>query len=268
MSLLLATWNVNSLRARLERVLEWIKYAEPDILCLQETKMSDSVFPADVFRDAGYKSIHHGDGGWNGVAILSRVGLDDPEEGMGEDVDEMGCRVVSASCSGIRVVSVYVPNGREVGSRFYYEKLDWMENLKSYIAQHYSPTSSLLVCGDFNVAPDDIDVWDTQVFEGATHVSKPERESLNGLLSWGLFDCFRLRYPQSGLYSWWDYRGGAFHKHQGMRIDLILATKPVLSRCSFSLMDRNARKGEKPSDHIPVMVWLEDVPMANADSES
>jgi exodeoxyribonuclease-3 len=267
MSLLLATWNVNSLRARIERVLEWIAYAEPDILCLQETKMNDSVFPADLFSDIGYKSVHYGNGGWNGVAILSRVGLEDPEKGMGKDVDEMGCRVISAVCGGIRIVSVYVPNGREVGSEFYLGKLEWLANLRKYIAHRYNPAGALVICGDFNIAPEDRDVWDKQAFEGATHVSEPERAALNELLSWGLSDCFRLHYPQPGLYSWWDYRGGAFHKHQGMRIDLVLGTVPVLSRCSFSLMDRNARKGDKPSDHIPVMVWLEDASVASAGSK-
>lgn len=257
MSLILATWNVNSLRARIGRVVEWIEYAEPDILCLQETKMDDSAFPEDVFNDLGYSSVHHGDGGWNGVAILSRVGLEDAEKGMGDRVDEMGCRVVSADCGGISVVCVYVPNGREVGSRFYHEKLDWLATLKSYIAQRYSPTDALIVCGDFNIAPDERDVWDEKAFEGATHVSEPERAALNELLVWGLSDCFRAHYSQADLFSWWDYRGGAFHRHQGMRIDLILATMPVLSRCSFSLMDRNARKGDKPSDHIPVMAWIE-----------
>ncbi|MHB8264153.1 MAG: exodeoxyribonuclease III [Acidimicrobiales bacterium] len=256
-SVLVATWNVNSLRARMDRVMEWISYADPDILCLQETKMHDAAFPAGIFRDAGYGSIHHGDGGWNGVAILSKIGLSDADAGFGDGVDEMGCRIVSATCGNTRIVSVYVPNGREVGSVYYAGKLEWLACLRQYIDERYTPEERLLICGDFNIAPDDRDVWDADHFIGSTHVSASEREALQGLVSWGLTDCLRIHYQQSGLYSWWDYRGGAFHKHRGMRIDLVLATMPLAGRCSFALMDRNARKGKQPSDHVPVAVWID-----------
>ncbi len=256
-SVLLATWNVNSLRARMDRVMEWIACAKPDILCLQETKMPDSAFPAGIFRDAGYESIHHGDGGWNGVAILSKISLSDADTGFGDGVDELGCRLVSALCGNTRIVSVYVPNGREVGSEYYKGKLEWLANLKRYINTRHVPEERLVICGDFNIAPDDRDVWDPEAFVGLTHVSAPEREALQDLISWGLYDCFRSHYSQSGLYSWWDYRGGAFHQHRGMRIDLVLATGPVAEECSFALMDRTARKGKQPPDHVPVAVWLD-----------
>ena len=250
----IATWNVNSLNARLSRVEEWIEYAQPDVLCMQETKLADTAFPAMAFSALGYESAAHGDGRWNGVAIVSRVGLDDVARGFGGDVDEQGCRLVAAACGGVRVHSVYVPNGREVGGEFYAAKLAWLEELRSYLDRTTSPSDPVAVCGDFNIAPDDRDIYDRAALEGSTHITEPERQALQAIEARGLVDVFRLLYQQAGLFSWWDYRAGNFHKHLGMRIDLILLSKELAESSSYALIDRNARKGKLPSDHAPVFV--------------
>ncbi len=249
----IATWNVNSLTARLPRVEEWIGYAQPDVLCLQETKQADAAFPYGAFAALGYEAAHHGDGRWNGVAILSRVGLDEVVLGMGSD-DDQGSRLVAADCGGVRVHSVYVPNGRSLDSDQYPAKLAWLGRLKALLDETGAPDRPVAVCGDFNVAPDDRDVWDPAQFVGMTHVSQPERDALADLEAWGLVDVFRRLYADAGLFSWWDYRGGSFHRHQGMRIDLILVTEVLATRTTYGLIDRNARKGQKPSDHTPVFI--------------
>jgi len=254
----IATWNVNSLGARLPRVEEWIGYANPDVLCLQESKQADSAFPNDVFASLGYETAHHGDGRWNGVAILSRVGLAGVSVGMGSEDDAQGTRLIAADCGGVRVFSVYVPNGRSLDSDQYPAKLAWLARLRSLLEETSAPDRPLAVCGDFNVAPEDRDVWDPTAFEGATHVSQPERDALAYIESWGLVDVFRQLYDDDQLFSWWDYRAGMFHKHRGMRIDLILVTAVLAERTLFGLIDRNARKGNKPSDHAPVFIDTED----------
>ena len=253
----IATWNVNSLAARLARVEEWIEYAHPDVLCLQETKQADSAFPHAAFATLGYETAHHGDGRWNGVAIASRVGLSGVTRGLGSEDDAQGPRAIAADCGGVRVASVYVPNGRSLDSEHYLAKLAWLARLRSVLDETSSPDRPVAVCGDFNVAPEDRDVWDPAQFEGMTHVSAPEREALAALRSWGLVDVFRSLYDDDGLFSWWDYRGGSFHRHQGMRIDLILVTEVLAARTTYALIDRNARKGEKPSDHAPVLIDTE-----------
>jgi exodeoxyribonuclease-3 len=255
----IATWNVNSLKVRMPRVEEWLDYARPDVLCVQETKLADQAFPSLEISALGYESAHHGDGQWNGVGILSRVGIEDVERGFPDSsgFDERGCRLVSATCGGVRVHSVYVPNGREVGSEHYAGKLDWLDGLHSHLRGRYSPSESLAVCGDFNIAPEDTDVWAVTAFEGATHVTEPERSRLKAMEAWGLVDAFRAVRPESGLYSWWDYRGGAFHKGQGMRIDLVLLSSRLADRVTWAIVDRNARKGPQPSDHAPVVVDFE-----------
>jgi exodeoxyribonuclease-3 len=250
----IATWNVNSLTARLPRVEEWIRYAQPDVLCLQETKQADAAFPTDAFAELGYETAHHGDGRWNGVALISRVGLTNVATGMGPAHDDQGSRLIAADCGGVRVVSVYVPNGRSLDSEHYPAKLAWLGGLRALLEETTSPDRPVAVCGDFNVAPDDRDVWDPTEFEGMTHVSQPERDALADLESWGLVDVFRRLYPDDKLFSWWDYRGGSFHRHRGMRIDLILVTEVLAARTTYGLIDRNARKGEKPSDHTPVFI--------------
>ncbi len=250
----IATWNVNSLSARLPRVEEWLEYAKPDVLCLQETKQAESAFPHEAFASLGYEAAHHGDGRWNGVAIVSRVGLDGVTRGLGSDDDEQGPRAIAADCGGVRVVSVYVPNGRSLDSEHYRAKLAWLARLRAVLDETTTPDRPVAVCGDFNVAPDDRDVWDPKQFEGATHVSPPEREALEELESWGLVDAFRRVYDDDRLFSWWDYRGGSFHRHRGLRIDLILVTEVLAAGTTWALIDRNARKGEKPSDHTPVFI--------------
>ena len=253
-----ATWNVNSLKARQERVEEWLTYARPDVLCLQETKLSDDAFPHLAYSALGYESVHHGQGQWNGVAILSRVGIADVTTGFDEDhVDpyEGDARVIAATCGGIRVVSVYVPNGREVGTEFYDRKLDWLQALRDWLAATSAPSDDLVVLGDFNVAPEDRDVWSPKAFVGSTHVTEPERAAVARLREWGMVDVFRRQYPDDdGLFSYWDYRRGDFHEHRGMRIDLVLATEPLADRTRWAVVDRNARKGKQPSDHAPVIV--------------
>jgi len=251
----IATWNVNSLTARLGRVEEWIGYSQPDVLCLQETKQADAAFPHGAFAALGYETAHHGDGRWNGVAIASRVGLADISTGLGSDEDDaQGNRLVAADCGGVRVLSVYVPNGRSLDSEHYPAKLAWLQRLRAFLDETSSPDRPVAVCGDFNVAPEDRDVWDPSRFVGATHVSPPEREALAQLQAWGLVDVFRRLYDEDGLFSWWDYRAGSFHKHQGMRIDLILVTEVLARTARYGLIDRNARKGQKPSDHAPVLI--------------
>ena len=244
----LATWNVNSLKARLGRVEEWMAYAQPDVLCLQETKLADAAFPTMAFAAMGYESAHHGDGRWNGVAILSRVGLEDVEPGFGEER-----RLIAATCGGVRVASVYVPNGRSLDSEQVPAKLAWLTNLRAWL-ESSSPDDPLAVCGDFNIAPDDRDVYDPRRYVGSTHTSPEERAALLDLTRWGLRDVFRTLYPQDRLFTWWDYRAGDFHNHRGMRIDLVLVTETLARDATWGIIDRTARKGKLPSDHAPLVI--------------
>jgi exodeoxyribonuclease-3 len=252
-----ATWNVNSMKARLDRVEEWLSQVEPDVCCFQETKLADSAFPTERFAAIGYEVAHHGGGRWNGVAIASRVGLTDVERGFGGsgDAETAERRLISATCNGMRVMSVYVPNGRAVGSEHFQAKLEFLHDLRQHLYATCDPTGAVLLCGDFNVAPEDIDVFDPAYFIGATHVTPEERAALAELMSFGLTDVFRASYPDTPrLFSWWDYRAGDFHSGRGMRIDLVLATRVVADQVRFVLIDRNARKGKQPSDHAPVVV--------------
>jgi exodeoxyribonuclease-3 len=251
----LATWNVNSLRARLPRVEEWLAYAEPDILCLQETKVADAAFPSMPFAALGYESATHGANQWNGVAILSRVGMEDVVPGFGDE-----CRLLSATCGGIRVVSVYVPNGRSLDSPQYGAKLEWLATLRGWLEKEHDPKSPLAICGDFNIAPDDRDVYDPAKYIGTTHTSPDERAALASLEEWGLTDAFRILYPGGNLFTWWDYRAGDFHNHRGMRIDLVLVTEPLARQVRWGLIDRNARKGKQPSDHAPLVFDFDPAP--------
>lgn len=256
----LVTWNVNSLKARLERVEHWIGTWQPDIVCLQETKLADSAFPAMAFHALGYDSAHHGQGRWNGVAILSRVGLEDVVAGFGDgDEEDPEARLLWATCGGVRVGSVYVPNGREVGHEQYEYKLGFLDRLRRRLDAHEDVSTPLVICGDFNIAPDDRDVWDPAAFEGATHVSAAERDALGRLTEWGLVDLLRTKHDEGDLFSWWDYRGGNFHKRMGMRIDLVLGTESLAGRLTDIRIDREERKpkgnpaGGAPSDHAPVI---------------
>jgi len=257
----LATWNVNSLRARLERVLAWTERNQPDILCMQETKLADDAVPLIDFAALGYEVAHHGSGTWNGVAIASRVGIDGVVAGLPETEDwtDEGGRFLTAECGGVRVVSVYVPNGRVVGSEFYDAKLAWLDHLDAWVRERNDPADLLALCGDFNVAPEDVDVWDPRACHGGTHVSPREREAFAKLRRFGLTDVYRAHHPEPDRYTWWDYRAGHFHKNLGMRIDHLLATRPLAERSVWAEIDREARKGKPtPSDHAPLLMDVDE----------
>ena len=257
----IATWNVNSLKARLPHVEQWLDYARPDVLCMQETKLSDEAFPVMPFTALGYEVAFHGEGRWNGVAIASRVGLDDVVAGFSDapEAEVVEARLMSASCAGVRVASLYVPNGREVGHEQYRYKLDWLAGVARWVETTHKASDRLALCGDFNIAPTDRDVYDPKRFVGATHVSQPEREALGALLDWGLVDSFRQLYDDAQFFTWWDYRAGDFHSGRGMRIDLMLLTEPLAKQMTWGIVDRNARKGKQgvPSDHAPLLLDLD-----------
>ena len=268
----IATWNVNSLKARLEKVQWWLDRTKPDVLLMQETKLADRDAPSAVFGDAGYALAHHGEGRWNGVAIASRCGMEEVVTNFGEPLrpaetsdagDEQPlaeARMIAAVCGGVRVVSVYAPNGRVVGSPFYEAKLAWFDRLTRWLERSADVNAPVVVGGDFNVAPEDADVWDPAACHGGTHVSAREREAFVRVCGVGLVDAYRLQHPEPGRYTWWDYRAGNFQKNFGMRIDHLLVSAPVKSRVLATEIDREARKGKPiPSDHAPLVVDL-DVP--------
>ena len=258
----IATWNVNSVKQRLPRLLPWLDERKPDVVCLQETKLADDAFAellGSELADRGYEVATHGEAAWNGVAILSRAGLSDVVRGIpgGPGFPNPEARAVSALCGDLRVVSVYVPNGRSPGSDHYAYKLEWLGALREMVAPD---AGRALVCGDMNIAPTDEDVFDPQAYEGHTHVTAPEREALAELQALGLHDVVRDRWPGERVFSYWDYRAGMFHQDLGMRIDLILAGSPVAERVKAAWIDRQARKGKGPSDHAPVIVDLDEAP--------
>jgi exodeoxyribonuclease-3 len=258
----IATWNVNSVKQRVPRLLPWLDERRPDVVCLQETKLTDDAF-ADLLggelATRSYEVALHGEATWNGVAILSRAGLEDVVAGLpgGPGFPHPEARAVSATCGGIRVVSVYVPNGRVPGSEHYGYKLAWLAALKQMVDAGPDAT---VVCGDMNIAPTDDDVFDPEAYIGQTHVTPPEREALADLQSLGLRDVVRDRWPDERVFTYWDYRAGMFHQDLGMRIDLILASAPVAGRVQAAWVDRQARKGTGPSDHAPVIVDLDETP--------
>jgi exodeoxyribonuclease-3 len=273
----IATWNVNSLKARQDAVDQWLTRADPDILLMQETKLADEDAPVMQFRMAGYELVHHGEGRWNGVAIAARAGLsiddvvtnfgDGPvrDSGAGaaglqeEDFDPSDeARMLSAVVDGVRLVCLYAPNGRIVGSPFYAGKLKWFERVRRWLDETRSTSEPLVLAGDYNVTPADEDVWDPVKAHGGTHVSEPERDALARLRDWGLSDAYRLIEERGGRFSWWDYRAGMFHRNEGMRIDLLYVTAPVAKRVVWAEIDREARKGPPvPSDHAPVVIDLD-----------
>jgi exodeoxyribonuclease-3 len=251
---IIATWNVNSLKARMPRVEEWLTDMRPDVLCLQETKMKDSVFPGLAFQGLGYDSVHFGFNQWNGVAILSRVGIENPITGFAAGIEpDPDARLVSASCGGVRVNSVYVPNGREIGHEHFHYKLSWLDRLTEHLRTTTSPDHDVVVAGDWNIAPADEDVWNPGLFTNSTHVTPEERDALQAVKDWGLVDTFRQRHPEAQLFSYYDYQAGRFHKREGMRIDFLLSSRSLASTGFLDIIDRNARKGVKPSDHAPVL---------------
>jgi len=259
----IATWNVNSVKQRMPRLLAWLDQRQPHVVCLQETKLTDTAFLellGDELADRGYAVAAHGEPAWNGVAILSRVGLDDVVAGLpgAPGFPHPEARAVSAGCGGIRVISVYVPNGRAPGSEHYEYKLAWLASLRDTVIA--AGPQETVVCGDVNVAPTDADVFDPDAYIGQTHVTAPERAALAELQELGLRDVVRERWPNERFFSYWDYRAGMFHQDLGMRIDLVLAGPTVADRVRAAWVDRHARKGSGPSDHAPVIVDLDEAP--------
>jgi exodeoxyribonuclease-3 len=256
----IATWNVNSLAARMPRVIDWLGSNRPDVLCLQETKISDAAFAREEFAALGYEVATHGAGQWNGVALVSSVGLDDVSRGFAGEpgFPEVEARAVAATCGGVRVWSLYVPNGRALNSPHLTYKLEWLAALRGALESDLASGRPTAVCGDFNIAPGDDDVWDPAAFVDSTHVSPPERAALSRLIDLGLHDV-RPRAIKGAPFTYWDYRAGNFHKGMGMRIDLVLLGNGLASRLKDAYIDRDARKGKLPSDHAPVVVDVEGV---------
>ncbi len=258
----IATWNVNSAKQRAPRMLDWLAERRPDVVCLQETKLTEEAFAeqfAESLGELGYEYAVVGQSAWNGVAILSRVGLEDVRRGFPgmPGFPDPEARAVSAVCGGVRVYSLYVPNGRTPDSDHYAYKLEWLGALREAVA---ADGGEVAVCGDMNIAPTDADVFDPAAYVGQTHVTPPERAALAGLTDLGLVDAVRARWPEEQVFSYWDYRAGMFHKNLGMRIDLMLVGAPVAARVQAAWVDRAARKGKGPSDHAPVIVDLDTAP--------
>jgi exodeoxyribonuclease-3 len=258
----IATWNVNSVVARLPRLTEWLQQTAPDVACLQETKIANESFPADALTPLGYECALHGDGRWNGVAIVSRIGLAEVVRGLPDDpgFPDAGtpeARTIAATCGPVRVRSVYVPNGRTPEDPHYGYKLRWLDALRAAVTADAQAETPFAVLGDFNVAPTDADVWDPAAFVGSTHVTEPERDALAGLRQTGLNDVLPRIAKGPHPYTYWDYRAGSFHKGMGMRIDLVYANAAMTKAVSDAWVDREARKGKGPSDHAPVVVDLD-----------
>jgi exodeoxyribonuclease-3 len=254
----IATWNVNSLRARLELVLDWLRQDGPEVVCLQETKVTDDVFPTAALAEVGYQAVFTGQKTYNGVAILSRLPLTEVCKALPEAPGDDEKRFIAATVNGTRIINVYVPNGQAVGSAKFQYKLAWLEQLRTFLTTTYTLETPLLLCGDFNVAPEPRDVYDATEVDGEILFHPEERAAFARLLDWGLHDALRLHHQEGELYSWWDYRAGAFRRNRGFRIDHILATPPVAGRCTAVTLERDLRRRPKPSDHIPVVATLQD----------
>lgn len=252
----LATWNVNSIRARLARVRDWLTVHDPDVLCLQETKVADLQFPREVLEDLGYNIEIFGQPTYNGVAILSKSPIEAVVKGLPDDGDNTARRVLAGAIDDTVVVSVYAPNGTAVGSEFFHDKLMWFRRLRQFLDATYPKDEKVVVCGDFNVTFDDRDVWNPEVFRGQLHCTDEEREALGHLLAYGLHDAMRKFHEQGGLYTWWDYRALGFQRDEGMRIDHMLMSDAALEACADVVIHRDERAGQAPSDHVPVVAEL------------
>lgn len=249
----LATWNVNSIAARLPLVTKWLETAKPDVLCLQEIKCSVDKFPEEAFTALGYKAFVYGQPTYNGVATLTRIDAEGVHRGLHDDEEGAHARLIAVTISGVHVVNVYIPNGQDVGTDKYIFKLKWMLRLRKFFDMRYRSTDQVLVCGDFNVAPDERDVYDPKQWEGRILFSKRERDALNEIRKWGFNDAFRLHTETAGNFSWWDYRAGAFPRNLGLRIDHVWVSDPLAKLCTASWIDREPRTWERPSDHTPVV---------------
>ena len=261
----IATWNINSIRARIDRLTAWLARSDVDVVAIQETKIPDEKFPTERFTELGYQVAHHGTNQWNGVVVLSRVGLDDVQVGIPGlptwgDPAVSEARSVSALCSGVRMWSLYVPNGRAIGDPHYDYKLQWLAAVRDYAAKQLvdQPDAQIAFCGDFNIAPTDDDIWSVDYYRNSTHVTPPERQAFSALVDAGFTDVVRPFTPGPGVYTYWDYTQLSFQKRRGMRIDFALASPALAGRVTGALIDREERKGKLPSDHAPVIVELED----------
>ena len=256
--MLIATWNVNSILARMSSVTRWLDLVKPDVLCMQETKCTDDKFPTLVFQERGYHCQLFGQQSSNGVAILTRDECATGSRGYPDDDETAQSRLITTQAGGINVVTVYVPNGQMVGSEKYAFKLNWMKRLREFLDAKYDRTTPVLLCGDFNVAPDERDVHDVRLWQGRILFSEPERQALQVIKDWGFTDAFRLHTEAGGNFSWWDYRAGAFRRNMGLRIDHIWISDPLVKRNVRTWIDMEPRTWEKPSDHAPVIAEFSD----------
>lgn len=252
----ITSWNVNSIRARLGHVLDWAEENQPDLLCLQETKVHDEVFPLEMFGDKGWTVHLNGQRTYNGVALISKDPVTDILTDTGVDVLDEQKRIIAGTINGVRVYNLYVPNGKEVGSPSFEFKEAWYKAFTKFLHDNHSPDEKIVICGDFNISPEDIDTHDPEKWRGKVLFSDQEHTWLKALMDFGLTDTFRHLYPEEQAFSWWDYRAGGFPRNHGMRIDLQLVTKPLLNQLKAVTMDKDERAKERPSDHIPVTLEL------------
>jgi exodeoxyribonuclease-3 len=256
-TLKIATWNVNSIKARRERLLAWLDRRKPDVVCVQELKTSEEQFPYSDLEHVGYHAAVMGQKTYNGVAVIAREEPRDVVRGFQDDIDDPQARLIAARIGGVRVASVYVPNGGEVDSEKWKYKLAWLDRLRRHLDKRYDRAEPLVLCGDFNIAPEERDVHDPAAWEGSVLFHQDARRALRAIVEWGLIDIFREHHSEGGFYSWWDYRMLAFPKNMGLRIDHIYASKPMAVKCVDALIDRQERKGKLPSDHAPVIAEFE-----------
>jgi exodeoxyribonuclease III len=249
----IATWNVNSINIRMPQLSSWLKAADPDVVCVQETKCVDESFPVEELGAAGYQVAFYGQKSYNGVAILSKMPIEDVVKGLPDDNEESQKRFIAGTVNGVRIVNTYVPNGSALGSEKFTYKLDWLQRLRHFFDDTCSKDAPVLLCGDFNVAPDALDVWNPAAWEGHIHFSLPERAAIHYVKQWGLTDVFRKLNGDVKEFSWWDYRAGSFQKNHGLRIDHIWTSHPLADACTKCWIDKSPRHLEKPSDHTPVI---------------
>ena len=249
----IATWNVNSINIRMPQLLKWLDDTQVDVVCLQETKCVDENFPADALREAGYESAFMGQKSYNGVAIISKFPISDVQRNFLDDDDESPKRMIAGTVNGVRIVNTYIPNGTELWSDKFTFKLDWLQRLRRYFDEQCDISSDVLLCGDFNVAMEELDVWSVPAWEGKLHFTKPERAAMYNVKQWGFVDLFRKMNGAAKEFSWWNYREGAWQRNRGLRIDYIWTSRSLAEKCTACWIDRNPRENEKPSDHAPVV---------------
>lgn len=251
--MIIATWNVNSINARFPHVEQFLDGYEPDILCMQETKIVDEKFPRELFIERGYEVEIYGEKSYNGVAIAAKESMSSIVKGFKEEIASGSRRLIAATIGDVKILNVYIPNGQAVGSEKYHYKLEWLCALKKHIEQNYTPDDLLLICGDFNIAPEDRDIYNADEWNGAIMASDVERQHLNDIKEWGFVDVFRTQHEEKGLFSWWDYQRGAFRRNNGFRIDHIWTTAALAEKCTGTMIAKDLRGLERPSDHAPVV---------------